>query len=165
MQKPRPTNSAVPENQNSPGTPLSPPPAEQPRSSPEKDKEEDKEKNFLFDTVTTLDKQLTTLHAAFPPRAAVLLFSGHKRPTRDVRARRSPCAVSGEPESDPKPRGERCCRLNSTPFSGSSNLSAPRSARLFDVSSSPPIACRVRVGRVVPTRRALVASMCAKLEQ
>jgi hypothetical protein len=71
-----PANSMVLENQNSPtpGTPLSPLPAEQPQLSPEKDKEEDKEeKNILFDTVTTLNKQFMTLHA-------VLLFSGHSNP-------------------------------------------------------------------------------------
>jgi hypothetical protein len=43
-------------------------PAEQPQSSPEKDKEEDtEEKNILFDTVTTLDKQLTTATCCASP--------------------------------------------------------------------------------------------------
>jgi hypothetical protein len=56
---------------------LSLPPPEQPQSSPEKDKEE---KNILFDTVMTLDKQFTTLHAALPPHTAFLLFLGHGNP-------------------------------------------------------------------------------------
>ena len=38
------------------------------------------EKNVLFEAVTGLDAQLTTLHAALPPRTAFLLFSGHSDP-------------------------------------------------------------------------------------
>jgi hypothetical protein len=36
--------------------------------------------NVLFSAVTNLNAQLTTLHAALPPRTAFLLFSGHSDP-------------------------------------------------------------------------------------
>jgi RNA exonuclease 1 len=36
--------------------------------------------NVLFSAVTDLNAQLTTLHAAVPPRTAFLLFSGHNDP-------------------------------------------------------------------------------------
>ena len=36
--------------------------------------------NVLFSAVTDLNVQLTTLHAALPPRTAFLLFSGHSDP-------------------------------------------------------------------------------------
>jgi RNA exonuclease 1 len=36
--------------------------------------------NVLFSAVTDLNAQLTTLHAALPPRTAFLLFSGHSDP-------------------------------------------------------------------------------------
>jgi len=35
---------------------------------------------MLFSAVTNLNAQLTTLHAALPPRTAFLLFSGHSDP-------------------------------------------------------------------------------------
>ena len=38
------------------------------------------EKSVLFDAVTCLDAQLTTLHAALPPRTAFLIFSSHSDP-------------------------------------------------------------------------------------
>jgi len=38
------------------------------------------EKNVLFEAITSLDAQLTTLHAALPPHTAFLLFSGHSDP-------------------------------------------------------------------------------------
>lgn len=65
-----PSNSAVAENTNpaDPDTSQSPPPQSPP------------EKNVLFEAVTSLDAQLTTLHAALPPRTAFLLFSGHSDP-------------------------------------------------------------------------------------
>ena len=37
-------------------------------------------KSVLFDAVTCLDAQLTTLHAALPLRTAFLIFSGHSDP-------------------------------------------------------------------------------------
>jgi len=58
-----PSNGAIPT--------LSPPPPESPR---------EEKKNGLFEAVTNLDEQLTTLHAALPPRTAFLLFSGHSDP-------------------------------------------------------------------------------------
>ena len=36
--------------------------------------------NVLFSAVSNLNAQLTTLHAALPPRTAFLLFSGHSDP-------------------------------------------------------------------------------------
>jgi RNA exonuclease 1 len=36
--------------------------------------------NVLFSAVTDLNAQLSTLHAALPPRTAFLLFSGHSDP-------------------------------------------------------------------------------------
>jgi hypothetical protein len=141
-------------------------PAEQPQSSPEKDKEEDKEeKNILFDTVMTLDKQLMMATCCASPIHCLSPLFGPQQPMHDVCTRCSLCAVSGKPESEPEPEGERCCRFNSTTFSGSSNLRATRSARLLNASPSPPIACHVQVGRVVPTCHAVVTSMCAKLQQ
>ena len=38
------------------------------------------EKNVLFEAVTSLDAQLTTLHAALPPCTVFLLFLGHSDP-------------------------------------------------------------------------------------
>jgi RNA exonuclease 1 len=73
-----PSNGAISGNTNNPTpcTPLSQPP---PESLQEKEKDEEK-KNGLFEAVTNLDEQLTTLHAALPPRTAFLLFSGHSDP-------------------------------------------------------------------------------------
>jgi RNA exonuclease 1 len=70
VENPNPSNGAVAENANptNPDTSRSP----LPQSPPEK--------NVLFEAVTSLDAQLTTLHAALPPRTAFLLFSGHSDP-------------------------------------------------------------------------------------
>jgi len=69
-ENPNPSNGAVAENANptDPDTSQLPPPQSPP------------EKNVLFEAVTSLDAQLTTLHAALPPRTAFLLFSGHSDP-------------------------------------------------------------------------------------
>jgi hypothetical protein len=40
----------------------------------------DSNSNALFTAVTNLNDHLTTLHAALPPRTALLLFSGHSDP-------------------------------------------------------------------------------------
>lgn len=53
-------------------TPPSPPAA----TSPDHNQNND----VLFSAVTNLNVQLTTLHAALPPRTAFLLFSGHSDP-------------------------------------------------------------------------------------
>lgn len=42
--------------------------------------DQNQNKNVLFSAVTDLNAQLTTLHAALPPRTAFLLFSGHSDP-------------------------------------------------------------------------------------
>ena len=63
-----PSSGAVVENANPADIPQSPPPQSLP------------EKNVLFDAVTCLDAQLTTLYAALPPRTAFLIFSGHSDP-------------------------------------------------------------------------------------
>jgi RNA exonuclease 1 len=72
------SNGAIPEDTNNPTpcTPLSLPPPDSPREN-EKEKEK---KNGLFEAVTNLDEQLTTLHAALPPRTTFILFSGHSDP-------------------------------------------------------------------------------------
>jgi RNA exonuclease 1 len=54
------------------GTPPSPPTATSP--------DQNQNNNVLFSAVTDLNAQLTTLHAALPPRTAFLLFSGHSDP-------------------------------------------------------------------------------------
>jgi hypothetical protein len=41
---------------------------------------DDSHGNALFAAVTNLNDHLTTLHAALPPRTALLLFSGHSDP-------------------------------------------------------------------------------------
>ncbi|KAF8496216.1 hypothetical protein F5888DRAFT_1706478 [Russula emetica] len=53
-------------------TPPSPPTATSPSQNQNND--------ILFSAVTTLNAQLTTLHAALPPRTAFLLISGHSDP-------------------------------------------------------------------------------------
>jgi hypothetical protein len=53
-------------------TPPSPPMATSP--------DQNQNNNVLFSAVTNLNAQLTTLHAALPPRTAFLLFSGHSDP-------------------------------------------------------------------------------------
>ena len=65
-----PSNSVVAENAN---------PAD-PNTSQSSPSQSPPEKNILFEAVTSLDAQLTTLHAALPPRTAFLLFSGHSDP-------------------------------------------------------------------------------------
>ena len=61
-----PGSAAVPENANAVDDALRSPP---PQPAPEK--------NVLFEAVTSLEEQLTALHAALPPRTAFLRFSGH----------------------------------------------------------------------------------------
>jgi hypothetical protein len=65
-----PGSAAVPENANTVDDALRSPPQPAP------------EKNVLFEAVTSLEEQLTALHAALPPRTAFLLFSGHSDPRR-----------------------------------------------------------------------------------
>jgi RNA exonuclease 1 len=57
---------------------------------------DDSNSNALFAAVTNLNDHLTTLHAALPPRTALLLFSGHSDPRSmsTLAARRAEYQVS-----------------------------------------------------------------------